>query len=126
MKNIILLIFMCGLLSACAVATGPIRAESSKGEVFNGEVKVYLTDGVFNLASKSGITCHGTYDRYLTQDPAIPLIVYVSCSDGRHGKAVAKMDLPLGRKTGTGTGTMNDGTRFDFAWGKSRIDEMDQ
>jgi len=113
-------LLMCGLLSACGSINLPIRAVSDKSEVFTGTVHASLVDGSFMLTSESGIACHGTYDQF-SREPNLKM--YITCSDGRHGVMLANRDLPVGSGSGTGSGTLNDGTKITFAYGK-RISEM--
>ena len=121
MKKPFLLIVMCGLLSACGQIVLPVKATTDKDEVFTGELKASLIEGSAHLTNNSGITCDGTYDQFSTEQV---VMMYMSCSDGRHGKVVATRDLPLGTaRSGTCSGKMNDGTKFTCAWGK-RIEEM--
>jgi len=123
MRNKILLILMCVLLSACGQIVLPVKATTDKDEVFTGELKASLIEGSAHLTNNSGITCNGTYDQFSTEQV---IMMYMSCSDGRHGKVVATRDLPLGvARSGTCAGKMNDGTQFTCAWGK-RIAEMPQ
>ena len=114
---------MCGLLSACGAIVYPAKAVTDKGEVYTGETKVSLAGGSFHLDSKSGETCHGTFDPFFTEQV---IMMYMSCSDGKHGKLAATRDLPLGTPSGTGNGVMSDGTKFTFAYGQSRIQELDK
>jgi hypothetical protein len=123
MEKLFLLILICGMLSACGEIRIPVKAETDKDEVFKGEIIASLTEGSAHLASKSGVTCNGTYDQFSTEQV---VMMYMSCSDGRHGKITATRDLPLGSQSGIGMGKMNDGTQVTFAWGNRRISEMDQ
>jgi hypothetical protein len=123
MKTKYLLILVCGLLSGCGQIRVPVQAETDKDEVFTGEIVASLTEGSTHLESKSGIKCQGTYDQFTTEQI---VMLYISCSDGRHGKITATRDLPLGSQSGTGSGKMNDGTQVTFAFGNRRIAEMDR
>jgi hypothetical protein len=123
MNKRVLFIIMCGLLSACGEIRVPVKAETNKDEVFTGEIIASLTEGSAHLESTNGITCRGTYDQFSTEQV---VMMYMSCSDGRHGKLTATRDLPLGSQSGTGIGKMNDGTQVTFAWGNKRINEMGQ
>lgn len=111
MKKSFLCLSACSLVCACSV-TFPVKGTTDKGEIFTGEAVASLSEGVFNITSNNGISCNGTYDQ-LSTEPTIK--VYVKCSDGRHGMVLAKRDDSL--QNGVGTGKMNDGTKFTFAFG---------
>jgi len=123
MKRRLLLVVMCGLLSGCAERVLPLRVVTDKDEMFIGELKWSLSEGTAHVTSKSGVTCHATYDQ-LNNVQVVKM--YMSCSDGRHGTVMATRDLPLGCGHGTGTGKLTDGTQVTFAWGQQRIDEIAQ
>ena len=123
MKKILSLLLMSALLSGCASIQVPAEAVARKGgksEVFTGVIKASLTEGVFELTSKKGTTCHGTYDQFSME---VTLLAYVTCSDGRHGKIVSTRDMPMTKESGHGTGTLNDGTKFNFTFGPNINDK---
>ena len=123
MKKYILLILICGMLSACVEIKAPVRAVTAQDEVFIGESKATLIEGSVNIASNNGVKCHGTFDQFAAKNP---LMMYISCSDGRHGTITAIRDIPFNRPSGTGEGEWSDGTKFTFAFGQQRIREMNQ
>jgi len=121
MKHTFLLLVMCGLLTACVEVRAPVRATTNKEEVFTGEARATLYEATIHIESTHGTTCNGTFDQFSQQNP---LMMYISCSDGRRGTITAIRDIPLSRNSGSGTGEWSDGTKFKFAYGQNRIDEM--
>lgn len=110
MKNKILLILMCGFLSACTTTTTiPVSMQTDKAEDFKGNVIVSPSGAGYHVVSEEGIACDGTFPKGAN----ITKTFEVNCSDGRHGNISAKWEGP----SATGSGKMDDGTRLGFAFG---------
>jgi hypothetical protein len=121
------LVLASGLVSGCISQTVPVRAVTNKDEVFTGAITatwgIGTNEGTVHAQTANGTSCDGTYDPLvLATQKAVML--YLSCSDGRHGTVKAVMDFPLSRRSGIGSGEWKDGTKITFAWGQERIDGM--
>jgi hypothetical protein len=105
-----LVMLFCTAASACAM-TEPVAVIGKDGLLLKGTTTASLSGGSFQV-SNGTLTCAGTYNSW---DMSVTITMAVHCSDGRKGFIVATRDA--NGMDGSGTVTLNDGTKADFVFG---------
>ncbi len=112
MRKPVIVVAAVALLTGCAESF-PVVGSTSKGVQFTGAAVAALSGGTFQITATNGVACNGTYD-----DLSLSRVITapVTCSDGRYGDLTITRTPDL--EAGTGSGTLNDGTRITFRFGR--------
>lgn len=98
------------LLTGCTT-TVPVAVIGPGGLLLRGTATASISGGSFQVTDGK-LTCAGTYD---SLDMSTTITMAVHCNDGRKGFVVATRDA--NGRDGSGTVTLNDGTKADFVFG---------
>lgn len=101
-------------LSACATEfRSPVTGKIGGETAFGYSTARFQGDSDFVVDTTKGLRCEGKYDA-LTQ--AKTITATATCNDGRTGElTIQRKEATLG---GTAVGTLSDGTRGQFVFGK--------
>jgi hypothetical protein len=105
---------LIAFIAACASeARIPVTGKIGGQTAFGYAIVRFHGDSEFTVDTAEGVRCGGTYDAH---DQSQVIRVNASCADGRTGELL--IQRKPGLIGGTATGTLIDGTRGQFVFGK--------
>lgn len=106
---------LCGGLAACDVATHPVAVVGPSSTVYRGTATATLFDGGWFQVTNGGNACRG---QYIPGVAGSTVRFPVQCTNGLTGIGTATYENAL---QGGGMITMQDGTQWQFIFGRGAL-----